>query len=240
MSSLSSLGLGISHKKSFAKYLSRIRSLQVENLLGSHSVLKFGWDMILLTSQTLTTLNLSGYDRGKFYLDNALWIWCANEKIPHNTDDIWDLPPSRPLQDFPFDLGRLPALRHFTVQLPAWFSRHLVVLRFLIRLLSISSSASGIETLELKIFWCEVDDPDLILDFFSFASEWMILDQVLTSAKFVSLRKVVLDWVLEVTDIHARPSWEFHNFSLDRLFPKLKRRCILEAPLEIAYPPHDH
>jgi len=132
-------------------------------------------------------------------------------------------------------------LRHLTVQLPTRFEDNLLVLSFLIRLLSTSSSTSGIETLSLKIPWCDVDDADEILDIFTtFDSEWAILDQVLTSEKFVSLRKVVLDRVIEVTSDDAVLGRGLHNSALDRLFPKLRRRCILETPLEITCPFHDN
>ena len=213
--SLTSLGFGISHKKSFAKYFSRIRSLQLKNFMGSDETT---WDMILLTSQTLTTLDIS--EGGKFYLDNALWLWCTNEKIPDNMDLAI-------LQDFPFDLGRLPALRHLTIQLPMYFEANLAFLSFLIRFLS--SSTSAVETLELKISW-RADD------FFSFGYEWVLLDELLTSEKFVSLTKVVLDWVSdwdpEITNNDALSSWELNNFALGRLFPKLRERGILEIPLQ--------
>ena len=65
------------------------------------------------------------------------------------------------------------------------------VLRFLTCLLSIQSSPSGIEVLETRITWFDVEVGHG-KDLFSSDAGWATLDELFTSQKFVSLRKVVL------------------------------------------------
>ena len=65
--SLYSLGVSISHDKSFAKYFSQIKNLQLKDLF-SVDALRLGWDIMLLTSQCLATLDLSWNNERKLHL----------------------------------------------------------------------------------------------------------------------------------------------------------------------------
>jgi len=221
--SMSSLGRVLPHNKSFAKYFSQIKNLQFEHYFSSEA-LRFKWDMVLLASQTLTTLDLS-IATGK-YLEIALRLQCAHEKIPVNLSDL-----------IPFHLGQLPALRHFKVQVCSSLRDTLPMFSFLNRLFSISSSTSDIETLGLNIFWRGFENEDQIAHLFSFGAGWT-LDGLLSSEKFVSLSKVVLDWELRVMEIIIRREYQSLVLSyINDLFPKLKRsqRITLETHLELAY-----
>jgi hypothetical protein len=134
---------------------------------------------------------------------------------------LTDLSPS--FDDFPFDLGRFPALRHFNIQLPISFKDNLPMLSFLNQLLSISSYTSRIETLEIKITWSDAKNERVLKDLFSSGAEWSTLDEVLTSEKFVSLRKVVLDLRLEMDDDHR--NLEYGDLTLSYvnvLFPMFR------------------
>ena len=93
----------------------------------------------------------------------------------------------------PLDLGRLPALRHLKFRGRSGPHNNVTLLKILNQLLSPSTSSSGIET-EMYITYNYVDDKDLILS----DAGWSRLDNLFTSEKFVSLRKVVLRLVLEM------------------------------------------
>ena len=92
-------------------------------------------------------------------------------------------------------------------------------------MLSISSSPSGIETLELEIIWRGLDSEDEIADLFACGEgPWNTLDEVLTSETFASLRKVVLDLSLKVHDCCLNS--EYDNLAIsyvNDLFPMLRR-----------------
>ena len=129
-------------------------------------------------------------------------------------------------EDFPFDLGRLPALRLLKIQLPIWPVHNFPMLSFLNSVLSISSSPSGIETLDLEIIWRGLHTEDDIADLFASGGEgaWDTLDEVLTSETFASLRKVVLDLSLEVYDCHHNSGYDDLALSyVNDLFPMLRR-----------------
>ena len=98
------------------------------------------------------------------------------------------------MSNVPFDLGRLPALRHLKVQQLS-YGDNLALLHSVTQLLSLSSSLSssfnGIEVLEIGFTWRRIEvehGKDL---FFSDAG-WPTLDQLLTSQMFVSLRRIIL------------------------------------------------
>jgi len=75
------------------------------------------------------------------------------------------------------------------VQIIAW--NNVTLLDFLNQLLSTSTSSSGIETLEIDIaYYCV--HVGCGKDLFLSDAGWSRLDNLVTSAKFVSLRKVVL------------------------------------------------
>ena len=61
------------------------------------------------------------------------------------------------------------------------------MLSFLNSVLSISSSSSGIETLDLEIILRGLDSEDEIADLFASGGEWDTLDEVLASEMFASL-----------------------------------------------------
>src|ERR1700678_1066889 len=133
-----------------------------------------------------------------------------------------------------FDLCRFPALRHFTFELEISFRSHLTALSFLSRLLSISSSASGIETLEITITW---DNVNVGRGKGLFLSGWSRLDEVLSSENFTSLRKVVMGFGLEIRGITDPSSLEFErNLTLpyaNALFPMFRALTNPRRTLEI-------
>ena len=120
------------------------------------------------------------------------------------------------LDTVPFDLGRLPALRHFKIQLRSSCDDNQDLLRFLTRLFSISSS-SGIETLEIQITWHEVADGHG-KDLFSSDAGWSALDEVFTSKMFGSLNNVILSLRLQMEmDISSEcDSWDQQIWELER------------------------
>ena len=97
----------------------------------------------------------------------------------------------------PLDLGRLSALRHFRFRERTVSKHNVTLLDFLNQLLSTSTSSSGIETLEIDITYDGVDVGCGKKLFLSDAG-WSSLDELFTSEKFVSLRKVVLSLDLEM------------------------------------------
>ena len=155
---------------------------------------------------------------------------CANEEVvPDTGRDFSHL--------LEFELGRLPAFRHFKVQLPITPEYKLSMLSFLNRLLSTSSSTSGLETLELLISsWDEDPDSHATLELFSSSPDWDTLDDVLAE-KFVSLRNFVLHWDHEVTDYfqdNLPAKYQTWRLSINDLFPKLRRgQCTLETQFAV-------
>ena len=228
---VSSLARVISRSK-LANSFSRIRNLRFESLFA----LKSGWDIILLASQTLTTLDFTSQGGGKFRLDIASHLRYTDTHakiLPDDARAFSDL-----LKDFPFDLGRLPALRLLKFQLPIWSEHNSFILSFLISLLSISSSPSGIETLDLEIILRGLGSEDEIADLFASGpgSEWDTLDEVLTNSEtFASLRKVVLDLSLKVHSRHRNSGYDNLALSyVNDLFPMFKRRdCTLETHVQL-------
>ena len=179
--------------------------------------------------------------------EHCIVAMCANEEIvPDSREDFSDL-----LKYFPFDLDRLPALRHFKLKLPTALGYILSVPSYLSRLFSIPSSTSCLETLELLIHsWCHVEEEDAILEEpFSSNAEWDTLDEVLAE-KFVSLGKFVLGWNLQVYFVldrdHREVTDDFRSSSLaeyqilglsyvNDLFPKLRRgQCTLETQFTVS------
>jgi hypothetical protein len=161
-----------------------------------------------------------------FALTFALQLRCTHDKI---------LPVYVESELVPYDLGRLPALRHFKIQLPSSFPSNIHMLSFLQKLLSVSSSTSGIETLEIKITWSNGCGKDL----FSSDAGWSTLDEVLTGENFLSLKKLILDFYLFACDDH-RNKLDYKNFILSYvnvLFPMFKtltsRQCTLETYVEV-------
>ena len=135
--------------------------------------------------------------------------------------------------DVPFDLGLFPGLRHFKIQLPTIFVENKRRLQFLNKLLSISSSTSGLETLEIKIAW---NDSDIGFTFdgeqmFS-PDTWSTLDEALTCKQFVSLSKVVLDLYVEI----GYQYYQHRTLPYDQvgtLFPMFRALSNAEHALEI-------
>ena len=68
-SSIDSLDYVIFHNQSFAKYFSRIKNFRLKDLSDEDDVLSVPWDIILLASQSLTTLDISWDKERKFHLD---------------------------------------------------------------------------------------------------------------------------------------------------------------------------
>ena len=106
------------------------------------------------------------------------------------------------MSNVPFDLGRLPALRHLTVRRLSYVYNP-ALLYSVTRLFSLLSSFNGIEVLEIGITWRSVEvehRKDLILS----VAGWPTLDQLLTSQKFVSLRKIILRLDIEFSRGRSR------------------------------------
>jgi hypothetical protein len=133
-------------------------------------------------------------------------------------------------EGIPLDLGRLPVLRHFKFREQSSPENNVTVLHFLTQLLSTSTSSSGIETLEVDIHVrC---GKDLFLS----DAGWSRLDNLVTSEKFVSLRKVVLSLALEIEE---KENLEFErNLTLpyvNALFPMFRAtQRTLEIDLKVA------
>jgi hypothetical protein len=137
-------------------------------------------------------------------------------------------------QSFPYDLGRLPALRQVKIRLLIDFENTIGMLSLLTQLLSISSSTSSIETLEIEIAWKDVDIKQFD-DLFSSGAGWSTLDQTLSSDKFVSLTKVVLRLEMPIDNCGLEFRTLFLSF-INVLFPMFKsltgRQLTLETSVE--------
>ena len=66
--SVSSFHSGISGDISFATYFSRIKNLQLDNVLYNIQTLLSGWHIMLLASETLTTLDFLNHSESRFHL----------------------------------------------------------------------------------------------------------------------------------------------------------------------------
>ena len=146
--------------------------------------------------------------------DKLVLGWCVYFELEHLLED-----------GIPLDLGRLPALRHFKfrVQIRPEKDAHLLLLEFLNQLLSTSTPSSGIETLEIDIIYDSLNigcGKDLFLP----DAGWSRLDNLFTSEKFVSLRKVVLGLDLSIAQETMNLESE-RNLTLpylDALFPMFR------------------
>ena len=180
---------------------------------------------MLQTSQNLETLDLR--DERTFKFDLVSWICCTHSDI---------LLVRCVLGFAPFDLGRFPALRHVKIHLPTMLVENEMRCQALDHLLSISSSTSAIETLEIKLNWNDEEDEYGPHGKYLFLPDtWSTLDETLTCEKFVSLRKVVLDLYVETASIDDK---EHQNLSLPyiqvgTLFPMFRALLDTQCTLEI-------
>ena len=129
----------------------------------------------------------------------------------------------RPLRVVSFDLGRLPALRHFTIQYWVSSEKHYDIY-YLTQLLSPLSSTSGIEILEINLPW------EYGNDLFSSHLGWSSLDELLVSDKFFSLTKVILH-----LKMGFGIEWK-RNSTIPRIeafFPKVRAMSNTRRTLEI-------
>ena len=183
--SVSSFRSSISGDISFATYFSRIKNLQLDNVL--YNVFLDGtscfWLQKLLQHSIFSTTAKVGFTFN-------LWYTTHNKAVPVDPTELPNVPSA-----VPFDLGPFPALRHVKIQQRCWSGDNSTMLFFLNRLLSISSSTSGIETLEIKINWVDVEHGHA-RDLFPSSAGWSRLDETLACDNFVSLKKVVLNLVL--------------------------------------------
>ena len=134
------------------------------------------------------------------------------------------------LTSIPFDLSRFPALRHINIEQHIFYFPNF--LHFLTCLLSIPSSPSGIEVLETRIIWSDVENGHE-KDFLS-SDTWSTLDELFTSQRFVSLRKVVL-WLELHMALRVRPPPILElerNLNVKDLFP-LFRASNTQRTLEV-------
>jgi hypothetical protein len=108
------------------------------------------------------------------------------------------------LDGVPFDLGRFPALRHLKIEWRKSCQDDPALFRFLIRLLSMSSS-NGIEVLEIKNTWygVEVEYGKNLPN-----AEWSRLNQLLTSQTFGSLRNATVSGMLTIGGQRLAPETE--------------------------------
>ena len=220
--SIVSLDTGLSSNKLSAKYFSGIIDIFL------HTTMWFEWNIILLASQTLTTLSISGYSECKFCFEITSRLWCAHDKIipVYSGDSYLSLEDD---ENFPFDLTQFPALRHFKVQLPNCSDDEdvLPMLPLLIQLLSMPSS-SGIEILEIIITWYGVEIGEVVGPLT--CTEWVTLDEILSSEKFVSLKKLVLYMTLEGDRFDPNHRKKAHVYA-NKLFPTFRRHRTLESHL---------
>ena len=224
--SLCSLG-ALSYTSFAPKHFLQIKNLSLTDLYCDETeVLRFGWDIIALASQSLTTFDLH-WCGGKLYLDSCIAAIMVPDRI---------FPVRLPyMQSVPYNLGRFPALRHLKIHLQSLFRDRIPSLSFLQHLLLNSTSTSGIEALEIKITWNDHGRGDL----FSSDAGWSTLDKVLSSEKFVSLEKIILNFIL-IDGFSERIKLEYKNFILSHanlLFPMFKtltiRQCTLETYVEV-------
>ena len=176
-------GIQRSGNVSFKKYFSCIKTLQLSGIRYDFPSWGHGWYMMLLASQSLTTLDLRQHFGSKFSrldLVSHLRFTHSGVVLEYLTDfrDTFEV--------VPCDLGRFPSLRHFKTQLRGDF-RTVAVLRFLKTLLS-KPSSSSIESLEIKFNFRHGGENDL----FSSEAGWPELDEILTCENFVCLKKITL------------------------------------------------
>ena len=146
---------------------------------------------------------------------------CTHDKLVLGRDDLLE-------EAIPLDLGRLPALRYLKFRAqnrPIGYREdvNMLLLDFLNRLLSTSTSSSGIETLEIGITYKYAHD--VYGKNFFLPDGWSRLDHLFASEKFVSLRKVVLSLVLEMGEIDGRSREVERDSTLpyvSALFPMLR------------------
>ena len=179
-------GIQLSGNVSFEKYFSRIKTLQLSGILYDVGSWERRWYMMLVASQSLTTLDL--LDDGGTCKFSPLDLVSHLRFIQYGVVLVTMAFPDA-LVVVPFDLGRLPSLRHFISQVRDDFEA-VAALRFLNILLSMSSSTS-IESLEMKITWVDVRR-GREKDLFSSEAGWPELDEILTCENFVCLKKITL------------------------------------------------
>ena len=174
---------------SFEKYFSHIKALQLNDIFCHRESMKQGWYMMLLASQSLTTIDLLEHWERKFSPHDLV----SHMRFTHNRVVLVGLHLPTAFTMIPFNLGQLPSLRHFKIQVRDNLS-NVAPSRFLNPLLSMSSSTS-IESLEIKITWRNVKHGHEN-DVLSSEAGWSELDRILTCENFVCLKKITLSLVL--------------------------------------------
>ena len=176
---------------SLEKYFSRIKTLQLSDIFFDIGILERGWHMVLLASQSLTTLDLD-HGASKFSPLDLV----SHLRFTHNRVVLVGLHLPTAFTMIPFNLGQLPSLRHFKIHVPD-YSRDVVMPRSLNQLLSRSmSSSTSIESLAIKI-WVNVRlgrENGL----FSSEARWPQLDEIITHENFVHLKKITLSYVVTI------------------------------------------
>ena len=170
------------------KSIFRVSRLQISGILYDVASWERRWYMMMLVaSQSLTTLDLD-HGASKFSPLDLV----SHLRFTHNRVVLVGLHLPTAFTMIPFNLGQLPSLRHFKIQVRDNLS-NVAPSRFLNPLLSMSSSTS-IESLEIKI-WVNVRlgrENGL----FSSEARWPQLDQILTHENFVHLKKITLSYVV--------------------------------------------
>ena len=239
--SLDYLELAVAFYMPTAEYFSRLKNLEMQDLIYDDATFHYGWDIARAVAQSLTTLDIrrDDEDERKFLRWPCILVYGILMTKPCY------IVFQEMLEATPHDLGRFPALQHFKIHLPITFENNEVMLRLLNKILSISSSTSAIETLEIKISWMNLQDMRDGEKLFSSDAGWSKLDEALSSGKFVSLTRVVWNlncYMKETEWIDYDPKLElefgrslarFVPGCIDALFPMfralaLKTRCYLE------------
>ena len=224
--SLNSLGACVRNHRSFAEKFSRLNKITIDNGDNNYPSLTYDLDILLLASQSLTTIAIYTTCDGTFYLDPCIVRWSTHYKIPGEDSQ---------LAGGRYHLSRFPNLQHLEIQLRVDFEDNNNLFPFLNQFISISSPTSLLETLTIMIYWiCEqAEDLQALL---SPNSGWSTLDETLTSDKFISLRQVSfklnIDTIigpcmkLELRRSLARPY-------INALFPMLRALSNTQGTLEI-------
>ena len=83
---INTLGSRISKDVSIAKCFSRLKNLQLNDLFTNHASLSHGWDVMLLSLQTLKKLELTGgFFTGRFHPGCALRLLLTHDKFNQKT-----------------------------------------------------------------------------------------------------------------------------------------------------------
>ena len=227
--SLKSLGACVRNHRSFAEKFSRLNKIKIDDAnLSYPRLLTYDLDILLLASQSLTTLAIHTTCDGTFHLDPCIVSYICIRSTHYKM-----LGEDSQLAGGRYHLSRFPNLQHLEIQL-AVYSGDNNLFPFLNQLLSISSPTSLLETLTIMIH-CLCEQSGDLHALLSPNSGWSTLEETLTSNKFISLRQVSFKFYtytigpqleLELRRSLARPY-------INALFPMLRALSNTQGTLEI-------